>query len=94
MEKIPAGKVATYGQIAALIGMHGAARTVGWAMYSLPHDRGYWHRVVGAQGLIRLPEHEGKAVQIMLLRQEGVAVSDKGQIDLAIFQWNPDALAE
>ncbi|MFH0952454.1 MAG: MGMT family protein [Patescibacteria group bacterium] len=34
--KIPQGKVATYGQIAALITTPRAARVVGWALRTLP----------------------------------------------------------
>ncbi|HOY43929.1 MAG TPA: MGMT family protein, partial [bacterium] len=34
--KIPPGRVATYGQIAAMLGVPGGARTVGWAMHGLP----------------------------------------------------------
>lgn len=90
VESIPSGRVATYGQIAALLGMPRAARTVGWALHSLPADRTTpWHRVVGAGGHISLPEQGGKAVQRLLLRREGVAVNRKGQIDLDRFQWIP-----
>ncbi len=91
VESIPCGRVATYGQIAALLGMPRAARTVGWALHSLPADRNTpWHRVVGAGGRITLPEHGGRAVQRLLLRREGVVVSRTGQIDLDRFQWIPD----
>jgi len=68
-----------------------AARTVGWALHSLPADRTTpWHRVVGAGGRISLPEHEGKAAQRLLLRREGVAVNRNGHIDLDRYQWIPD----
>jgi methylated-DNA-protein-cysteine methyltransferase related protein len=91
VEQIPPGKVATYGQIAAMLAVPGGARTVGWAMHALPEESNApWHRVIGAGGFVRLPEYEGKAVQVMLLRQEGVVVSDQGRIDLEIFQWNPE----
>jgi len=59
-------------------------------MHSLPDDRHTpWHRVVGAKGYITLPDHQGKAVQIMLLQQEGVVINDRGQVDLDIYQWIP-----
>jgi len=35
VQRIPPGKVATYGQIARLIGVPRGARTVGWALHSL-----------------------------------------------------------
>ena len=89
--KIPAGRVATYGQIAAMLDVPGGARTVGWAMHSLPEESKVpWHRVIGAGGHVRLPEFEGKAVQVMLLRHEGVEVDRRGRIDLERFQWAPE----
>ncbi len=89
--KIPPGRVATYGQIASMLGVPGGARTVGWAMHGLPEGSEVpWHRVIGAGGLVRLPEFEGKAVQVMLLHQEGVEVDRRGRIDLERFQWVPE----
>jgi len=39
VERIPRGKVATYGQIAYMLGNPRAARTVGWALHSMPNER-------------------------------------------------------
>lgn len=68
--KIPRGKVATYGAVAAAAGYPGAARQVAWALHGnsagLP-----WHRVLGAGGRIRLPGASG-IEQRMRLEQEGV----------------------
>src|SRR5438067_2257205 len=67
--KIPKGKVATYGQVAAAAGFPGAARQVVWALRSA---RGLpWHRVLGAGGNIRLPGESGFE-QKMRLANEGV----------------------
>ena len=67
--KIPKGKVATYGQVAAAAGFPGAARQVVWALRSA---RGLpWHRVLGAGGNIRLPGESGFE-QKMRLQGEGV----------------------
>ena len=67
--KIPKGKVATYGQVAAAAGFPGAARQVVWALRSA---RGLpWHRVLGAGGNIRLPGESGFK-QKMRLQSEGV----------------------
>lgn len=89
--KIPPGRVATYGQIAAMLGVPGGARTVGWAMHGLPEGSEVpWHRVIGAGGCVRLPEYTGRAVQVMLLRQEGVEVDGRGRIDLEKYQWVVD----
>lgn len=91
VSQVPCGRVVTYGQIAALLRVPGGARTVGWAMHALPEGSDVpWHRVVGAGGAVRLPDHGGRALQIMLLRQEGVAVDDHGGIDLVIYQWQLD----
>jgi methylated-DNA-protein-cysteine methyltransferase-like protein len=69
--RIPKGKVATYGHVAAAAGYPGAARQVVWALHNssvgLP-----WHRVLGAGGRIRLPGAAGLE-QRMRLEQEGVA---------------------
>ena len=50
---IPYGKLATYGQIADLIGAYGSSRQVGWALRRLPlSSKVPWHRVVNAKGSI------------------------------------------
>ncbi len=68
--RIPKGKVATYGSVAAAAGHPGAARQVAWALHNdsraLP-----WHRVLGAGGHIRLPGQSGLE-QRLRLEQEGV----------------------
>src|SRR5258708_2959787 len=70
IRKIPRGKVATYGQVAAAAGFPRAARQGVW---SLPAFRGLpWHRVVGAGGAIRVPGAQALE-QRMLLELEGVA---------------------
>jgi methylated-DNA-protein-cysteine methyltransferase-like protein len=82
---VPSGQVATYGQIAAIVSHRGAARTVGWALHSLPPGSDVpWHRVINARGQISL--HPG-ARQIALLRKEGVAIDDRRQVDMKRFQW-------
>ena len=55
MALIPPGALATYGQIAELIGAYGCARQVGWALRRLPLPSSVpWHRVVNAQGRISM----------------------------------------
>ena len=69
IRKIPKGKVATYGQVAAAAGFPGAARQVVRALRSfhgLP-----WHRVLGAGGAIRVPG-EDALEQRLRLEMEGV----------------------
>jgi methylated-DNA-protein-cysteine methyltransferase-like protein len=78
--------VATYGQIAALLGYPRAARAVGQAMKQVPSHRP-WHRVVNAHGGISLRANVGsKLTQRLLLEQEGVPVR-RGRIRLEQHRW-------
>ncbi len=55
---VPRGRLATYGQIAELIGAYGCARQVGWALRRLALPSPVpWHRVVNAQGRTPVPWH-------------------------------------
>lgn len=74
---IPAGRVATYGDIAAAAGLS-SARTVGWMLRTDGRDLP-WHRVIRATG--RPAAHLG-AEQLQRLRAEGVSAVD-GRVDLA-----------
>ena len=72
--QIPAGKVATYGQIAAWLGAPRGARTVGWAMWECPPELGLpCHRVVNRSGAMA-PDHVfgGEERQRAMLAAEGV----------------------
>jgi len=91
VSRIPEGKVASYGQIAALLGSPRAARTVGWALHSTPENLDIpWHRVINSKGRISLDcgEHDPN-LQRVLLEQEGVIFNEKGQVDMSQFQWCP-----
>ena len=85
---IPRGRVATYGQVAALAGNGGAARAVGNALHKNPMPGVIpCHRVVNAQG--RLAPHfafGGAGEQRRLLEAEGVVV-DGEYVDLVRYQW-------
>lgn len=92
---IPCGKVATYGQIAALCGAPRSARMVGWALNAL-NNAGQqsdipWQRVINREGRISiLHRSASKNLQADLLRDEGVVVElrdDNYWIDLAQYQW-------
>ena len=86
--EIPAGRVATYGQVAELAGLPGGARQVGRALARLPADtRLPWQRVVRANGASALP---GAAAQRQLcrLQAEGVALTG-GKADLKGCRWRP-----
>jgi len=86
VRRIPRGRVATYGQIAALLGRPRAARAVGGAMRSCP-DGLPWYRVVNAAGGIsRRPRPAGMLTQRIRLEQEGVAFR-RGRVVLARHRW-------
>ena len=88
--RIPAGQVATYGQVARESGLGRRARMVGRALRSLPAGSTVpWHRVVNARGEISLPEgSDSGQEQRRRLESEGV-VFRAGRIDLGVFGWRP-----
>ena len=93
--QIPPGRVATYGQIAELIGAYGCARQVGWALRRLPMPSALpWHRVVNARGLVSMsPGREGSDwMQCQLLLAEGIPVDHRGRLPLARCRWQVDRL--
>ena len=75
MRAIPRGRVATYGHVAAMVGVPRGARAVGWALRALsPSVKPAvpWHRVVGAGGRIALRGGSGPVEQRRRLLAEGV----------------------
>lgn len=91
--RIPRGRLATYGQIAELIGAYGCARQVGWALRRLPLPSELpWHRVVNAQGRIAMsPGREGSDwIQRALLLAEGIPVDGEGRLPLARYRWRSE----
>ena len=91
VRRIPRGRVATYGQVAALAGLGRQARQVGYALHALPGE-GFapWHRVVNARGAISLPPGRGADVtQRIRLEREGVRFDARGRIELERFGWRP-----
>jgi methylated-DNA-protein-cysteine methyltransferase-like protein len=90
VQRIPRGRVMTYGQIATEIGNRLSPRAVGWAMHGCPKDVP-WQRVVNAKGgcsTDRLPDAP-MGLQRHLLESEGVEFGDNGTLDLAIYRWTP-----
>jgi methylated-DNA-protein-cysteine methyltransferase-like protein len=89
---VPRGRLATYGQIAELIGAYGRARQVGWALRRLALPSPVpWHRVVNAQGRISFtPSREGSDwIQRQLLLAEGIPVDAEGRLPLRRYLWVP-----
>lgn len=92
VRRIPRGRVATYGQIAALAGFPRAPRVAGYALHALPAGSPLpWHRVVAAGGrlsLVRL-DPDAALTQRMRLEREGVRFDARGRVDLRRCGWKP-----
>jgi methylated-DNA-protein-cysteine methyltransferase related protein len=76
VRRVPTGRVVTYGQVAAMLGVPRGARAVGWALRALPEDvaaRVPWHRVVGTGGRISPRRGPGPQIQRRRLQAEKVA---------------------
>ena len=85
VEEIPAGKVATYGQIARLIGRPRNARLVGRILRGAEQYGSYpCHRVVNHAGRLA----PGWPEQAAVLAAEGVFLNLRGCVDLARYQWD------
>jgi len=88
IKSIPRGKVATYGQIAALAGNPRAARQVVWILHSSSEKENLpWHRVINGKGKISLEPGYGFELQKSMLEKEGIKFGLEDKIDLACFQW-------
>lgn len=92
IQRIPKGRVVTYGQIATLAGEPRSARQVvrilnsSWKKEKLP-----WHRVINRNGRISLPPGGGYELQKSLLEKEKVVFGPDDTIDLKRFLWKPRA---
>jgi methylated-DNA-protein-cysteine methyltransferase-like protein len=88
IRQIPAGKVASYGLLAALAGNPRAARQVAWILHSSSAaDQLPWHRVVNRNGKISLKPFEGYELQKQRLLLEGVVFDENEAIDFDLFLW-------
>jgi methylated-DNA-protein-cysteine methyltransferase-like protein len=88
VRQIPPGQVATYGQIAGMVGGC-TARMVGYAMAALSFDTDVpWQRVINRQGEVspRSSGH-GSAFQRELLEAEGIVFNAKNRTDFKKFGW-------
>ena len=85
VDEIPEGRVATYGQIAKLIGRDKNSRLVGKVLSMAEYYGEYpCHRVVNSAGRL-VP---GWGAQRLLLEEEGVVLKNKAHVDLKKYQWN------
>jgi len=87
VRKIPFGKVATYGQIARMVGNPRLSRVVGYAMHSAPEDVPCHRAVNRFGGPADAFEPFGKETHRMLLEIEGVEFKADGCVDLEKHLW-------
>ena len=89
VKQIPYGKVATYGQVAALAGNKKWSRVVGYALHANPDPENIpCYRVVNRFGDVsKAFAFGGENKQIELLEAEGIKVID-GRVDMKKYQWN------
>ena len=91
LKKIPKGKVANYGLIAAAAGNPRGARQVVRVLnsssdkYNLP-----WHRIINREGKISLPPGRGYELQKSLLEKEGVVFGPGDVVDFERYLWSPE----
>ena len=89
VRRIPYGKVASYGQIAAAVGNPRLTRVVGYALHRNPAPGVIpCHRVVKKDGSVSEAfAFGGENAQIEMLRAEGVEFAEYGKVDMLHFQW-------
>jgi len=87
VERIPLGKVVSYGQIARMLGQPRAARQVGYAMRCCPEHLP-WQRVVMADGSVTGGLHA--EMRQILLEGEGIAFLPDGRVDMKVCGWDGD----
>jgi methylated-DNA-protein-cysteine methyltransferase-like protein len=88
VQRIPRGRVLTYGVLARLLRLPGGARTAGRAMAATPSGKGIpWHRVLGERGKILIREPYA-SLQRKLLESEGVTLIES-RVDLKRHLWKP-----
>jgi methylated-DNA-protein-cysteine methyltransferase-like protein len=97
VQRIPKGKVLTYGMISHHLGGRLSAQAVGWALKALPTEVSSafsvantpWHRVINSQG--RLSTHKNANIppdlQRELLEKEGIKFNEEEAIDLNRYLW-------
>lgn len=94
VRKIPSGKVATYGQIARILGNPRLSRIVGCAMHVAPNDVPC-HRVLNREGrLCDAFEPLGAQTHRLLLSMEGVECGENNRVDLSIYGWSGEIKAQ
>jgi len=90
VRNIPPGKVMSYGQVAAYVGLPRAARQVGWILRQLHENDVPWHRVINQKGVISISDNfnADRDLQKKLLEAEGITVNDF-QLDMGKYRFVP-----
>lgn len=94
---VPYGKVASYGQIALMVGIPRAARQVGWTLNRLETDLFRsnpdipWWRIVNNQGRISIKgtKYHDAPMQKHLLEKEGIFIKDDLTFDIEEYRYRP-----
>jgi methylated-DNA-protein-cysteine methyltransferase-like protein len=84
VKTVPRGRVTTYGDVAARLGLRRVARHVGFALAALDpgQDDVPWHRVVNAKGRISARNTDAAPCnQRCRLTEDGVVVTDDGRVE-------------
>lgn len=93
IQKIPYGKVMTYGQIAKAAGSPRSARQVVRILHSMSEKYGLpWHRVINSKGEIGIQDEEMFLTQKMLLEAEGVIFRTERSILIKDYLWHVDII--
>ena len=88
IRRVPYGQVATYGQIALIVG-DCTPRMVGYCLASLDFDSDVpWHRIINHRGMVS-PRSTGHGSQLQreLLEEEGIRFDDKGRVSFRKHGW-------
>jgi methylated-DNA-protein-cysteine methyltransferase-like protein len=89
MAALPADKVTTYGDIAAMAGNPRAARIVGGIAHTGPLELP-WHRLVNAKGGLAIGFPGGQDVQRQLLLQDGIECDEQWRVkNFGARRWRP-----
>lgn len=87
--RIPAGRVATYGQLARLAGQPRGARLIGGILRAAG-DALPWQRVINKDGGLSTYRIGAGELQRALLEAEGVRFGREGRCDLSVYLWEPE----
>ena len=91
VRQIPRGRVASYGQVAALAGNPRWSRVVGYALHVNPDPEGIpcYRVVTKSGGLSEAFAFGGINVQRELLERDGVEFTPDGRVVMEKYRWKP-----